>query len=84
MNKIIKKMQELHDKIRNVYLTGIPKFQADIKTAPLKAELVLLKQQADKLRIEHRKNFENILTPEQKAKFQMLKKEMHSKNQIRR
>jgi len=81
MSKIINKMQKLHDKIRDVYYSGIPKFQADIKTAPMKAELVLLKQEADKLRLEHRKKFENILTQEQKIKFNELKKEIHANKQ---
>jgi len=76
MEKIVKDMQDLHDKIRNVYLTGIPKFQADLKTAPLKAELVILKQNADKLRAEHRKAFEDVLTDEQKVEFELLKKEI--------
>lgn len=75
MKSIIKEMQEEHDKIRNVYLSGIPKFQADIKTAPSKAHLVILKQNADKLRKENRKNFENLLTDEQKIEFEKLKKE---------
>ena len=75
MEKIINKMQDLHDEIRNIYLTGIPKFQADLRTAPMKAQLVTLKQSADKLRAEHRKSFENVLTPEQKIQFEELKKE---------
>lgn len=79
MEKIVKEMQELHDKIRDIYLTGIPKFQADIKSAPLKAQLVALKQSANKLRQEHRKAFENILTNEQKIKFETVKKEPRKK-----
>ena len=79
MKKIVDKMQKLHDDIRDVYLTGIPKFQADLKTAPMKAQLVSLKQSANKLRAEHRKAFENVLTPEQKAQFELLKKEKQIK-----
>lgn len=82
MDKIIHKMEILHDKIRNVYYSGIPKFQADIKTAPLKAELVLLKQNADKLRLEHRKNFETTLTTEQLAEFNKLKEELKAKKKM--
>ena len=73
MNEIVEKMETLHFKIRDVYYSGIPKLQADLKTAPMKAELVLLKQNADKLRQENRKNFQKILTPEQKIKFEELK-----------
>ena len=79
MEKIVNEMQKLHDDIRDVYLTGIPKFQADLKTAPIKAQLVSLKQSADKLRAEHRKSFENALTPEQKIKFEEIKKEKRPK-----
>lgn len=75
MEKIVDDMQKLHDKIRDIYLTGIPKFQADLKSAPMKAELVMLKQNADKLRLEHRKSFEAILTPEQKTIFKQMLKE---------
>lgn len=79
MRKIVENMEDVHIEIRNVYYSGIPKFQADIKTAPMKAELVILKQNADKLRKEHRKTFESILTPEQKTEFQNFQKEIHSK-----
>jgi Spy/CpxP family protein refolding chaperone len=80
MDNIIENMEYQHKKIRDVYYSGIPKFQADIKTAPMKAELVILKQNADKLRQENRKNFEQILTQEQKVEFAKLKKEMHEKH----
>lgn len=82
MSPIIKKMQNLHDEIKNIYSSNIPKIQADLKTAPLKAELVILKQKANKLRLEHRKNFENALTNEQKIKFKAFKNEMKSRNKI--
>ena len=75
MEKIIKQMNNKHDEIRNVYSTGMPKYQADLKTAPQKAELVILKQNADKLREQNRKNFESILTKEQKQEFQAMRKE---------
>ena len=84
MSKILENMEEKHIKIRDVYYSGIPKFQADVKTAPMKAELVILKQNADKLRQEHRKSFENILTPEQRSEFQNFKKELNSKRQIQK
>lgn len=72
----IKKMELKRDEIRNVYLLGLPRFQTDIRTAPLKAELVILKQNADKLKENHRKDFENILTLEQKLEFEKIKKEL--------
>ena len=81
MDQIIKEMKKKHDLIRDVYLSGIPKFQADVKTAPYKAELVILKQNANKLRQKNRKNFESILTKEQKAEFETLKQELAKNNQ---
>ena len=81
MEKTISKMENLHKKIKNVYLLGIPKYQADLRTAPYKAELALLKQSAHKQKMENRKNFENILTKEQKAEFEKMKKERFQKRQ---
>lgn len=80
MGKILENMENKHIQIRDVYYSGIPKIQADVKTAPMKAELVILKQNADKLRQGHRKSFENILTPEQKIEFQSIKNDFKSKN----
>lgn len=79
MNKILADMEKKHTQIRDIYYSGIPKFQADIKTAPMKAELYILKQNADKLRIEHRKTFENILSDEQKIEFELIKKQRAQK-----
>lgn len=81
MRKIVSKMQNLHDKIRNVYLTGIPPFQVELRTAPYKAELVVLNQQAKKLREDSRKEFEAILNQEQKIEFEKIKKEIAHKRQ---
>lgn len=75
MEADVKKMQNLHDKISEVYMLGIPKYQADIRTAPMKAELALVKQNIDKQRKENRKNFESILTKEQKTEFEKIKQE---------
>ena len=83
IKKIIKKMQDEHDSIRNVYLSGIPKFQADVKTAPSKTRLVILKIEADKLREQNRKNFENTLTQEQKIEFEKIKQEFRAKKQAK-
>ena len=82
MDKIVKKMQEKHDEIRSIYYLGIPKFQTEIKSAPHKTQLIILKQEADKLRQENRKTFENMLTKEQKIEFEKLRKELREKAQI--
>lgn len=73
---IVKQMQKKHDEIAKIYMLGLPKFQTDLRTAPLKAELVVLKQNAKTIRENHRKNFENILTDEQKIEFEKIKKEL--------
>jgi len=79
IEKTIQQMEALQIKIRNVYLCGLPKWQTDLRTAPYKAELVLLKQDAENKRLENRKKFENILTSEQKLEFEKIKKEAHQK-----
>lgn len=80
LGKILNQMQRLHDEIRDVYILGIPKYQADIRTASKKAQLVVLRQNARWVRDERRKAFESILDKEQKAKFEELKKEFMQKN----
>lgn len=72
------KMQTLHAKIKKAY-EQMPKFQADLLTAPMKTELAMLKQNIQNLKQENRKNFENILNPEQKAEFEIIKKEFAAK-----
>lgn len=79
MDKIIAQMQEEHDKIRNIYMLGLPPFQANLRSAKHKANLVILKQKADFLRDKNRKNFEEILTQEQKSEFEKIKIEIHER-----
>lgn len=79
MKKVVSRMQELKEKIRNVYLTGIPPFQAELRTAPYKAELVILKQKINIIREERRIEFENTLNQEQKIEFEKFKKELAQK-----
>ena len=89
IKEVVNDMEKIHIKIRNVYLTGIPKWQADLRTAKLKTDLVVLKQKADKLKEQRRKNFESILTEEQKVEFEKIRAEFaqkqtqeHPKNNI--
>ena len=79
LQKTIKKMEYLGKKIKKIYLTKTSKIQADIESAPLKLELAMLKQKADKIRIENRKKFEQILNDDQKAEFEKIKQEFHNK-----
>lgn len=76
LEKIIAKMENTRKKIRNVHLLGLPKYQEDLRTAPYKMELVLLKQNADMIRSQNRKTFESVLTPEQKVEFKKFKSEL--------
>ena len=76
IEKSISKMESLHKKIRDIYMLGIPKYQADLKSAPYKMELVVHKQNIDKIRSQNKRNFEAILTPEQKAEFKKIQSEM--------
>ena len=82
MERTVSEMEKLHTKIKNIYLLGIPKYQADLRTAPYKAELAILKQNAQKQKMQNRKNFENILTKEQKIEFEKIKKERVQKRQL--
>ena len=79
MDKVFSDMQKEQKKIRDVYMTGIPPYQANLRTSASKAKLAVLKQKADTLRDENRKNFEKVLTPEQKAEFEKIKQEMKQK-----
>ena len=74
MKTTVGKMQDIHDKIKDTYEQK-PKYQADIQTAPMKAELAILKQTAQKQKAQNRKDFENILTPSQKIEFEKIKQE---------
>lgn len=76
MEKIVSQMEVLHTKIRNVYLLGLPKYQSELRTAQYKTELAILAQNAKKQRAESRKEFENILTKDQKIELEKMKGEM--------
>ena len=72
-------MEFIRKKIKYIYITQTNKIEADIKSTPLKIELALLKQQADKIRLQSRKNFENTLDNTQKIEFEKIKEELHNK-----
>ncbi len=75
MEKIVKQMQDCHDRIFEVYMLGLPRYQTDIRTAADKAMLVVLKQNAKRTKESHIKAFEAILSNEQKIEFQKIRKE---------
>ena len=74
MQQTLDKMQDIHSKIKETYSTQ-PKYQADIITAPMKTELAILKQNADKQKARNRREFENILDKDQRVEFEKIKKE---------
>ncbi len=82
MKQIVNRMDNLKDRIKNIYLNETSPLVAELKIAPMKAELALLKQNADNLKKEYRKNFENILTQEQKIEFEKIRKELRLKKQM--
>lgn len=79
IHKIIEKMQQNHDKIRQIYQAESQHWIADLKTATLKAELVNLKKEAEKIKKEGRRKFIDSLTQEQKLEFEKMKQEFHLK-----
>ena len=79
MEQTLDKMHDIHSKIKDAYSTQ-PKYQADITTAPMKAELAILKQNADKQKAQGRRDFENILDKNQRNEFEKIKKEFAKQN----
>ena len=79
IEKLVKQMQVLHDEIRDIYLLGLPKFQTDLRTAPKKAELVILKQNATNLKKQYSKQILDCLNEEQKLEFYKIREEKKEK-----
>lgn len=72
---VIEKIKAKKAEIKAVEMSKLPQAEKDKKIATLKEELKPLKQEARKIRTENTKEFEAILTPEQKVKFENFKKE---------
>ena len=49
----------------------------------MKAELAILKQNADRQKEQNRKDFESILTKEQRAEFERIRQEQYMRNRQR-
>lgn len=79
MAKTIQQMEFLRRRIKHIYLTETNKLEANFKATPLKIELALLKQEANRIRLQSRKNFENTLNESQRTEFQKIKDELHNK-----
>ena len=84
MKPIMKKMAKKKYEIDKVMLSNATKLQKIEKIEKIKAEMKVLKIQADKIRKEDMKKFESILTDEQKAKFEEIKKEKRKEFEARK
>lgn len=81
MEKIKAKKGEIRKIRENEALTDVQKQQ---KIAPLKSELKSLKTQANEIREKNLKDFEAILTSEQKTEFEKIKAEGKAKREAGR
>ncbi len=75
----VEKMQNTKDEIKNIYNNEQESLKADILSAPKKAQLVLLKQNAINIKKDYRKNFIQILDDNQKQEFFKLRQEFLDK-----
>lgn len=75
MKPVFEKMQAKRAEIKKVAESDISQDKKDKKIAELKKDMKQLKQEARKIRYENTKEFESILTPEQKAEFEKIKQE---------
>lgn len=81
-----KKMKPVFDKIaakkaeiKKVEESNISQDKKDKKIQSLKNDIKTLRQEAKKIRIDNAKQFEAILTPEQKTEFEKIKQEGREK-----
>lgn len=77
---VMEKMKAKHEQIRKIEEdTALTAEQKAKKTEALKADMKKLKGQAKTIRQENMKEFEALLTDEQKAKFEQIKQEGREK-----
>lgn len=81
---VIEKMKAKHDEIKKVLDSNLSDEQKEKKINALERDLLTLKQQARKIRTDNMKDFEAILTPEQKAEFDKMKKEAREKHKMKK
>ena len=79
---IVEKMKAKHAEIKKIAESNLSDTQKEKKINKLEKDLLELKQQARKIRTENMKEFETILTPEQKTEFEKLKKEGRAKHKM--
>ena len=75
MKPVFDKMMAKKAEMKKVAESDLSQDKKDKKMASLKKDMKQLKQEARKIRMENTKQFEAILTPEQKAEFDKIKQE---------
>ena len=85
MKPIFEKMKENKEAIRNIHHDKtLSREDKVVKSAEYEKNLIDLKVKANELRKENMKNFENILTDEQKVEFAKIKDEQQKEMEKRR
>ena len=85
MKPIFDKMKENKAKIREIHKdTSLSPEDKVLKSAEFEKELIDLKVKANELRKENMKNFERVLTDEQKTEFSKIKEEQKMEMEKRR
>ena len=77
---VFEKMKAKHEEIRTVKQSNLSEEEKAKKLTALKKDMSELKKQAREIRNENTKEFEAILTPEQKTEFEQIKKEARDRH----
>lgn len=75
MKPVFEKMRAKKDEIKKIEASNLSQDKKDKKIEAIKNDIKNLKIEARKIRMENTKQFEAILTPEQKAEFEKVKQE---------
>ena len=75
MKPVFEKMKAKKAEIKEIAESDLSQAEKEKKIAPLKNDLRELKKEARQIRIDNTKEFEAILTPEQKAEFIKIKQQ---------
>ncbi len=77
---VFEKMKAKHEEIKTVKESNLSQEEKAKKLAVLKKDMRELKKEAREIRNENTKEFEAILTPEQKAEFEKIKQEARDRH----
>ena len=84
MKPVMQKMKAKHKELNEVINSNLNETKKEQKINAIERELLDLKQQARKIRTENMKEFESILTAEQKTAFEKIKQEGREKHKMRK